>query len=51
LLSLGASGSGPGEFWLPAGLAFDDKEQLLFVADSYNSRVQVFRLIGAAAAP
>jgi len=51
LLSLGASGSGPGEFWLPAGLAFDDQEQLLFVADSYNSRVQVFRLIGAAAAP
>ena len=45
LLSAGSSGSNPGQFWLPAGLCLDTKEQLLFVADSYNSRVQVFRLL------
>jgi DNA-binding beta-propeller fold protein YncE len=45
LLSVGSSGSGPGQFWLPAGLCMDPEERLLFVADSYNSRVQVFRLL------
>jgi DNA-binding beta-propeller fold protein YncE len=44
LMSLGGSGSDPGQFWLPAGLAYDPTRRLLFVADSYNSRVQVFRL-------
>lgn len=47
LLSLGTPGQGPGEFWLPAGLAIDRAEGLVFVADSYNSRVQVFRLLTA----
>lgn len=47
LLNVGGPGSGPGEFWLPAGMAFDAEQQLLFVADSYNSRVQVFRFLGA----
>lgn len=51
LLSLGRSGSGPGEFWLPSGLCYDAKEGLLFVADSYNKRIQVFRMLGAAAPP
>ncbi|MDK2970506.1 MAG: hypothetical protein PWP23_261 [Candidatus Sumerlaeota bacterium] len=51
LLNVGGPGSGPGEFWLPAGLAFDAERQLLFVADSYNSRVQVFRFLGADSAP
>ena len=45
LLHVGGSGSGPGEFWLPSGLACDAAEGLLFVADSYNARVQVFRLL------
>ena len=45
LLSLGEPGSEPGQFWLPAGLAYDPAEGLLFVADGYNSRVQVFRLL------
>ncbi|MFH0794019.1 MAG: 6-bladed beta-propeller, partial [bacterium] len=45
LLNLGASGHGPGEFWLPAGLLFDTEQRLLFVADSYNNRVQVFRML------
>lgn len=43
LLSVGGPGSGDGEFWLPAGLGFDASRNLLFVADSYNARVQVFR--------
>jgi hypothetical protein len=47
LMSLGSAGSNPGEFWLPAGLAFDAEAELLFVADSYNHRVQVFHLISA----
>jgi sugar lactone lactonase YvrE len=51
LLNVGGPGSGPGEFWLPAGMAFDADRQLLFVADSYNSRVQVFRFLGADSAP
>ena len=45
LLSLGSPGSGPAEFWLPAGLCFDEMNGLLFVADGYNSRVQVFRML------
>lgn len=49
LLNLGGSGSEPGQFWLPAGLAYDAANDLLFVADSYNSRVQVFRLLAGAA--
>jgi DNA-binding beta-propeller fold protein YncE len=44
LLTIGGPGAGPGEFWLPAGLAVDRPRSLLFVADSYNSRVQVFRV-------
>ena len=45
LLSVGGSGAGPGQFWLPAGLAYNPAQNLLFVADSYNSRIQVFRLL------
>jgi DNA-binding beta-propeller fold protein YncE len=42
--SIGRSGTGRGEFLLPAGLARSGK--LLFVADSYNHRVQVLELLG-----
>lgn len=45
LLNVGEAGSAPGQFWLPAGLAMDRSRNLLFVADSYNSRVQVFRMM------
>lgn len=45
LISLGEPGSDAGQFWLPAGLTVDLDEGLLFVADSYNSRVQVFRFL------
>ena len=51
LLCLGGAGSNPGQFWLAAGLAYDANENLLFVADSYNSRVQVFRLLTRQAVP
>lgn len=45
LLTVGEPGSGPGQFWLPAGLTVDHDKGLVFVADTYNSRVQVFRMI------
>lgn len=46
LLSVGARGGEPGEFWLPTGI-FIDRESI-YVADSYNSRVQIFRYLGEA---
>lgn len=45
LMTLGGAGSEPGQFWLPAGVAVDRARGLIFVADSYNSRVQVFHLL------
>ncbi|NQU43271.1 hypothetical protein HQ520_08290 [bacterium] len=45
LMHVGRSGQGPGEFWLPADVVCDRVEGLLFVADSYNRRVQVFRIL------
>lgn len=51
LLNVGGAGSEPGQFWLPAGIAMDRERGLLFVADSYNGRVQVFRMINLGAAP
>ncbi len=38
----GATGSGPGQFNLPVGLALDAGGRRLFVADALNHRVQVF---------
>ncbi len=45
LLNVGAPGQGPGEFWLPAGLCLDAATGRLYVADSYNGRVQIFQLL------
>jgi sugar lactone lactonase YvrE len=45
LLTVGGPGPARGEFCLAAGLALDREQRLLFVADSFNSRVQVFRLL------
>ncbi len=42
--AVGRTGAGPGQFLLPAGLAVAGG--FLFVADSYNHRVQVFELLG-----
>jgi len=41
LMSFGDEGHGPGQFWLPAGIFVDGRDRI-WVADSYNRRVQVF---------
>ncbi len=46
LMHFGGSGSGPGQFWLPAGIAVAGNN--IFVADTRNGRVQVFRLLNTA---
>ena len=47
LLGVGARGGAPGEFWLPTGIFIDAGR--IWVADSYNGRVQVFRSVGGEA--
>jgi DNA-binding beta-propeller fold protein YncE len=44
LMVLGRRGHAAGQFWLPSGLAIDGDR--IYVADSYNRRVQVFRFLG-----
>ena len=44
LMWFGGSGTGPGGFNLPSGIAL--RGDLLAVADTLNSRVQVFRFLG-----
>ncbi|MCK4705258.1 MAG: 6-bladed beta-propeller [Gammaproteobacteria bacterium] len=44
LMDFGNQGRGPGEFWLPSGLFIDQDK--IYVADSYNRRVQVFQYVG-----
>ena len=46
LLPVGERGQDRGEFWLPTGIFIDD--DLIYVADTYNQRIQVFRFIGGA---
>ena len=41
LMDFGQEGQQPGAFWLPAGI-FIDRRNRIWVADSYNRRVQVF---------
>ena len=41
--SFGSEGSGPGEFDMPYGVAFDSTGRRLFVVDMGNSRIQVWR--------
>jgi DNA-binding beta-propeller fold protein YncE len=45
LMLFGGAGSEPGHFWLPAGIAVAGNE--IFVADTQNRRVQLFRLLKA----
>ena len=40
----GEGGDNPGEFDRPRGLAFDSTDDLLYVADSDNDRIQVFEM-------
>ena len=46
ILYFGNSGNGEGEFFLPTGIAVDS-EGKLYVADSQNGRVEIFRLKAA----
>jgi DNA-binding beta-propeller fold protein YncE len=49
LMFFGGSGSQPGHLWLPAGIAVAGND--IFVADTRNRRVQVFRLLSTATTP
>jgi hypothetical protein len=42
-MNFGKAGNHEGEFWLPGGIAVSGGT--IYVADSYNKRVQVFQLI------
>lgn len=44
LLAFGGDGAAPGEFWLPSGMHIADDR--IYVADSYNQRVQIFQFLG-----
>ena len=46
LLAFGEDGEEPGGFWLPTGLYIS--QDRIYVADSYNRRVQVFEFLGGA---
>ena len=47
LLPLGQRGRERGEFWLPTGIFIDaDDGDTIYVADSYNQRIQVLRYVG-----
>ena len=45
LLPIGGSGSGVGQFYLPAGVFVDDSEKV-YVADMFNGRVVVLEFVG-----
>jgi sugar lactone lactonase YvrE len=49
LYYFGQPGTGFGDFQLPAGL-FIDRDDRVFVVDSYNRRVQAFRYFAATVA-
>ena len=42
MLSIGKQGSAVGKFWLPTGI-YIAEDQKIYIADSHNRRVQVFR--------
>ena len=44
LLAFGGDGGAPGEFWLPSGMHI--AKDRIYVADSYNRRVQIFQFLG-----
>ena len=45
LMNWGETGSASGEFWLPNAIVISPKNEI-YVADSYNHRIQVFSFIG-----
>ena len=48
LLPVGELGHERGEFWLPTGIFIDSEgdSDMIYIADSYNRRVQVLRYVG-----
>ncbi|MHA7648008.1 fibronectin type III domain-containing protein [Nitrosopumilus sp. S4] len=47
----GTTGSDEGEFDDPTGLAFDETNDLLYVSDTDNNRIQIFNIIGGTTCP
>ena len=47
----GTSGNDEGEFNDPAGLAYDSTDDLLYVADSDNNRIQIFEIVSGNTCP
>ena len=45
LMNFGQAGNKKGEFWLPTNVFIKDNEAI-YVADTYNKRIQVFYYIG-----
>ena len=45
LLNWGEAGDEPGEFWLPNSIVISPENQI-YIADTYNHRIQVFRFTG-----
>jgi DNA-binding beta-propeller fold protein YncE len=43
LLVIGSGGQNPGQFWSPAGI--DIVDNIIYIADTYNNRVQILRYI------
>ena len=43
-MAFGQEGTAPGQFWLPAGIFIDDRNRI-YVADSFNKRIQIFELL------
>jgi sugar lactone lactonase YvrE len=46
LLAFGSAGQSVGQFWSPAGI--DILNDTIYVADTYNNRIQIFRYLGGA---
>jgi len=44
LMAFGEHGNGYGALWLPTGI-YIDKNDIIYVSDSSNSRVQVFKYL------
>jgi sugar lactone lactonase YvrE len=45
LIAIGQQGQIQGQFWLPNGI-FISGDNTIYIADSRNRRVQVFRYVG-----
>jgi DNA-binding beta-propeller fold protein YncE len=47
----GSAGNDDGEFDVPSGLAFDVTDNLLYVADTDNNRIQIFEIVTGTTCP